>query len=136
MSAAVAVVPGSVADRRLRSDLYAWLTTVGGDMQPHSSLVLFYWNGSDVLVYTIPDRRKVGNIESHSKVSVNLNAEPDGGGVVTLAGTARLRYGADTALGYLDKYSELLAGFGLSPEEFERQYSIEVRITPIRVRAW
>ena len=125
-----------MADRRLENDLYAWLTTVDGDMQPHSSLVLFFWDGSEVLVYTIPDRRKVGNIEAHSKVSMNLNAEPDGSGVVTLAGEARLRYDAATDPGFLDKYSDLLTGFGLSPEEFERQYSIEIRISPTRVRAW
>jgi len=131
-----AVEPGSVADRRLENDLYAWLTTVDGDVQPHSSLVFFFWDGSEVLVYTIPDRRKVGNIEAHSKVSMNLNAQPDGSGVVTLAGEARLRYDAATAPGYLEKYSDLLAGFGLSPEEFEGQYSIEIRISPTRVRAW
>ena len=127
--------PGSVADRRLRSDLYAWLTTVDEDMQPHSSLVFFFRDGSEVFVYTIPDRRKVANIEAHPRVSLNLNAEPDGSGVVTLAGEARLRYDAETAPGYQDKYSDQLAGFGLSAEDFERQYSIEIRFIPRRVRA-
>jgi hypothetical protein len=70
------------------------------------------------------------------RVSLNLNAEPDGSGVVTLAGEARLRYDAETAPGYQDKYSDQLAGFGLSAEEFERQYSIEIRFIPMHVRAW
>ena len=48
---------------------------------------------------------------------------------------ARLRRNAETAPDYLEKYSELLTGFGLSPAEFER-HSIEIRISPIVVRAW
>ena len=131
-----AIDPGSVADRRLRSDLYAWLTTVDDGYATAFVVGVLFWDGSEVFVYTIPDRRKVANIEAHPRVSLNLNAEPDGSGVVTLAGEARLRYDAETAPGYQDKYSDQLASFGLSAEEFERQYSIEMRFIPRRVRAW
>ena len=125
-----------MADQRLRSDLYAWLTTIDADLQPHSSLVFFFWDGSGLLIYTPPDRRKVGNIEAHPRVSVNLNAKPDGSGVISIAGKARLRRNAPTSEGYVEKYSDLLTGFGLSPDEFARQYSIEITVSPVRVRAW
>jgi hypothetical protein len=46
--------------------IYAWLTTVDGQTQPHSSLVFFFRDGSEVLVYAIPDRRKAANIEAQS----------------------------------------------------------------------
>ena len=130
------VEAGSEADRRLADDLYIWLTTVDGELQPHSSLVFFLWDSSEVVMYTPPDRPKASNIDLHSAVSLNLNAKPDGGGVVTLAGKARLRYEAPTAEGYLEKYAELLDGFGLSPEEFTEQYSVEIRVAPTRMRAW
>lgn len=130
------IEPGSVADHRLRDEPYIWLTTVDRALQPHSSLVFFWWDGSEILVYTTPKRPKARNIELHPAVSLNLNAHDDGSGVVTIAGEAHLRHEAPTTAGYLEKYADLLDGFGFSPEAFTEEYSVEIRIIPFRARVW
>ena len=52
----------SHADRRLREERIAWLTTVradGSDGQPQSVPVWFLWDGETFLVYSRPDRQKL-----------------------------------------------------------------------------
>ena len=50
------------ADRRLRSEQVAWLTTVRADGQAQSSPVWFLWDGETFLVYSQPGAPKVRNV--------------------------------------------------------------------------
>ena len=60
------------ADRRLRSEQVAWLTTVRADGQAQSSPVWFLWDGDSFLLYSQPDAQKVRNVAANPKVSLHL----------------------------------------------------------------
>ena len=60
-----------VSDRLTRDD-YGWLTTVAKSGQPVPKLVWFYFDGTDVIVYTTPSAAKVRHIKAHPQVSLNL----------------------------------------------------------------
>ena len=73
---------------RLESDRYGWLTTVAKSGQPVPKLVWFYFDGKDVIVYSMPNAAKVRHIASHPRVSLNLDSNGNGGGVIVVGGEA------------------------------------------------
>lgn len=75
---------------RLESDHYAWLTTVAKSGQPVPRLVWFYFDGNELTIYSQPGAAKVAHIKSHPRVSVNLDSDGNGGGVVGVGGSATI----------------------------------------------
>lgn len=73
---------------RLSSDKHGWLTTVAKSGQPVPRLVWFYFDGTDVLVYTEPNAAKVRHIRAHPRVSLNLDSDGNGSGIIAVGGTA------------------------------------------------
>ncbi len=45
--------------QRLTSDHLGWLTTVAKSGQPVPRLVWFYFDGTDIVVYTMPEAARV-----------------------------------------------------------------------------
>ena len=52
---------------RLSSDKYGWLTAVAKSGQPVPKLVWFYFDGSDVIVYTEPNAAKVRHVKANPR---------------------------------------------------------------------
>lgn len=75
---------------RLESDHCGWLTTVAKSGQPVPRLVWFYFDGADVVVYTMPNAGKVRHITNHPRVSLNLDSDGNGGGIIVVGGEARI----------------------------------------------
>jgi PPOX class probable F420-dependent enzyme len=73
---------------RLESDHYGWLTTVAKSGQPVPRLVWFYFDGKDVIVYSMPDAAKVSHIRNHPRVSLNLDSDGGGAGIIVVGGEA------------------------------------------------
>ena len=73
---------GSRAERRLREEEVAWLTTVRADGQPQSVPLWFLWDGKAFLIYSQQDRQKLKNIGRNPRVGLNLNSNATGGDVV------------------------------------------------------
>jgi PPOX class probable F420-dependent enzyme len=61
---------GGRAERRLREEEIAWLTTVRADGQPQSVLVWFLWNDESFLIYSQPDRQKLRNISNNPRIDL------------------------------------------------------------------
>ncbi|MBE1547640.1 PPOX class probable F420-dependent enzyme [Mycobacterium sp. OAS707] len=74
--------------RRLRFDHYGWLTTVAKSGQPVPRLVGFYFDDAHVFVYSMPDAAKVRHIKSQPRVSLNLESDGNGFGIVVVGGVA------------------------------------------------
>lgn len=130
---------GARADRRLREEEVAWLTTVRPDGQPQSVPVWFYWDGDTFLLYSRPGQRKLKNIGQNSRVGLNLNSNARGGDVVRVEGAAEVVPDVPPAneVGeYLEKYREAIARIGFDPEGFARAYSVALRVTPARWQVW
>jgi PPOX class probable F420-dependent enzyme len=119
---------------RLESDHYGWLTTVAKSGQPVPRLVWFYFDGTDLTVYSVPTAAKITHIRNHPQVSLNLDSNGNGGGIVVIGGTAAIA--ADDVDPredgpYWAKYSGDAANFGLT--EAMAGYSTRIKITPTKV---
>lgn len=102
---------------RLDADHYGWLTTVAKSGQPVPRLVWFYFDGTDVIVYSMPEAAKVRHIANHPRVSLNLDSDGNGAGVVAVGGEATIDATdsdprKDSA--YWKKYEADAAQFGLT----------------------
>lgn len=120
--------------RRLESDQFGWLTTVARSGQPVPRLVWFYFDGADVIVYTQPSAAKVRHIRNHPQVSLNLDSDGQGAGIIVLGGTAAVdsedsdpREDAP----YWRKYAEQAEQIGLT--DAMGAYSLRLRISVDKV---
>jgi PPOX class probable F420-dependent enzyme len=115
---------------RLTGDHYCWLTTVAKSGRPVPKLVWFLLDGTDLIVYSAPDAAKVRHVDAHSEVSLNLDSDGNGGGVIVVGGTAVIdETGVDprTDRPYWDKYEASADEFGLT--EAMAGYSTRIRIS-------
>ncbi|KAA0099343.1 TIGR03667 family PPOX class F420-dependent oxidoreductase [Mycolicibacterium sp. P1-5] len=118
-----------VADR-LNTDAYGWLTTVAKSGQPVPKLVWFFFDGTDVIVYTAPSSAKVRHIQVHPRVSLNLDSDGNGGGIIVVGGTATVD-GEDADprhdTPYWAKYGAISDQFGLT--ESMAGFNLRLRIS-------
>ena len=119
---------------RLASDHYGWLTTVAKSGQPVPRLIWFYFDGANLTVYSMPQAAKVGHIKAHPEVSLNLDSDGNGGGIIVVAGIATVE-ATDVDCRedepYWAKYAEDAKTFGLT--EAMGSYSTRLTITPTKV---
>ena len=119
---------------RLTRDNYGWLTTVAKSGQPVPKLVWFYFDGIDVIVYTEPNAAKVRHIRAHPRVSLNLDSDGNGSGIIVVGGTAAVNSeDADPRDDgpYWAKYADTAAQFGLN--EAMAGYHVRLRISVDKV---
>ncbi len=130
---------GGRAERRLRDEEIAWMTTVRADGQPQSVPVWFLWDGEGFLIYSQDGRQKLKNIARNPRVGLNLNSNATGEDVARVEGTAEIDDNAppaDEVDAYVDKYREAIARIGFDVDGFARAYSVAVRVTPTRWQVW
>ncbi len=115
---------------RLSSDKYGWLTTVAKSGQPVPKLVWFYFDGGEVAVYSEPNAAKIRHIKAHPRVSLNLDSDGNGSGIIIVGGIASVdAEGADPLRDeqYLAKYGEYAASLGFS-KEFLGAYNTRLKV--------
>jgi PPOX class probable F420-dependent enzyme len=124
-----AVLIQEVTDR-LETDQFGWLTTVAKSGQPVPKLIWFRFDGTALFVYTMPGGAKVAHIKRHPQVSLNLDSDGNGGGVIVIGGEATIDAegvdGRDDAP-YWAKYGQLADQIGLTDSMAE--YSTRIRIS-------
>ncbi|MFN3006226.1 TIGR03667 family PPOX class F420-dependent oxidoreductase [Mycolicibacterium wolinskyi] len=116
--------------QRLTSDHYGWLTTVARSEQPVPRLVWFYFDGTDIVVYTMPGAAKVRHITAQPRVSLNLDSDGNGAGIIAIGGTASVDATDSDPRGdeaYWAKYSADAEKFGLT--EAMAAYNTRLRIS-------
>ncbi|OJZ66148.1 TIGR03667 family PPOX class F420-dependent oxidoreductase [Mycolicibacterium diernhoferi] len=115
---------------RLVSDHYGWLTTVTKSGMPVPKLVWFFFDGAEIVVYTAPGSAKVRHVREHPQVSLNLDSDGHGGGIIVLGGQARVdAEDADPREdgSYWAKYGPAADQFGLT--ESMSGYGARLRIS-------
>jgi PPOX class probable F420-dependent enzyme len=116
--------------QRLRADHYGWLTTAAKSGQPVPRLVWFYFDGTDVFVYSMPGAGKVRHIRAHPRVSLNLDSDGNGQGIIVVGGEATIdAEGVDCRQDqpYWAKYSAVADQFGLT--DAMADYSLRLKQT-------
>ena len=125
------------AEKRLRDEKIAWLTTVRRDGQPQSSPVWFLWRDGEVVVYSRPTTQKVRNVQANGKVAVHLRDIDEGEDIISIEGEATIdeRYPSAAAIpAYVTKYRVMITDLGMEPNGFAKDYSVPIRIRPTRMR--
>src|SRR5262245_35755697 len=79
--ASMAVEFSQEVSERLESDHYGWLTTVAKSGQPVPRLVWFYFAGSEVTVYSMPNAAKVRHVNTQPTVSMNFASDGNGAAI-------------------------------------------------------
>jgi PPOX class probable F420-dependent enzyme len=129
---------GSRAAERLETERIGWLTTVAEDGTPQTSPIWFLWDGDEILLYSL-DSARIRNLETHERVSLNLDGNGMGGDIVVVEGTARIDRSVPSAAentDYLEKYKPVMDDYGWTPDWFASRYSVPVRIEPTKYRYW
>jgi PPOX class probable F420-dependent enzyme len=122
---------------RLESDRYVWLTTVAKSGQPVPRLVWFFFDGTEVTVYSMPKAAKIAHIEARPRVSLNLDSDGNGRGTVVVAGTARIdAVGANSLEDepYQAKYHDYAVSIGMG-DDYLTAFSTRLKITVDKVWA-
>jgi len=128
---------GQRAERRLREEKLAWLTTVDRAGTPRPVPVWFLWDGEEsVLIYSRPGTPKLRAIAGNPRVSLNLDGDGNGGDIVVALGEVVESDDrpAHEVPEYLEKYRPLIERNGWTPESFAADYSVPIRLTVRRVR--
>ena len=127
------------AREQLDGDVVGWLTTVGADGRPRTSVIPFVWDGDGILFYARPDTPQVRDIAADGAVSFHLNCDPSGDHVVIIEGRAQvvpLEQRSDVHPAFAAKYRERLAEWGMDERATADDFSLPIRVHPERVRLW
>ena len=130
---------GQHADQRLRSNIIAWLTTVGANGRPYTSPVWFLWDGETILIFSQPDKQKIRNLRKNTQVSLALDDSKEGEDVVVVEGSAELLNDPNVSAimpSFVEKYSVLIQNMGWTPESLAADFSQGIRVTPTKIRKW
>ena len=124
-------------ERRLTGELIAWLVTVTPAGRPAPRPVWFVWDGAAITIYSLNRGAKIRHIQANHQVAVHFNSAADGGDVVVIGGRAELLPGAPAPSqfpGLLDKYAGAISRMGQTPQWYDDEYGVALRVTP--ERAW
>jgi PPOX class probable F420-dependent enzyme len=128
---------GAQAAQRLQQDDIIWLTTLSRDGTPQPNPVWFYWDGKSILIYTQPTSHKLKNISRNPRVSVNFQANDEGGDVIVLTGDASIDKNPQPHDSrYIEKYRAQIPKIGLTPESLAASYSTLIRVSPTSLRGF
>lgn len=130
---------GAWARQHLAADVVGWLVTVASGGPVQASPISFIWDGRTILFYSKPDTPKLRNIDARAQVAFHLNSDPYADHALTIEGTAALDPDCPTSDAYPEyaaKYRAPLAHWGMDEARTASEFSVAVRITPTRIRAF
>ncbi|HMA34870.1 MAG TPA: TIGR03667 family PPOX class F420-dependent oxidoreductase [Chloroflexia bacterium] len=130
---------GARVARRLQEEVVIWLTTTGGDGTPQPNPVWFLWDGTSLLIYSLPDAARLAHIARNPRVALHFDGNGQGGDIIVIAGEARISPddpAADGNPAYCAKYATSIARSFGTPANFAAKYSTALRITPRKVRGF
>ena len=131
---------GRAVQKHLENEYVIWLTTVDSKLTPQPRPVWFLWKDDTFLIFSQPHAHKVRHLAEHPRVSLHFNTDERGDRhVIVFEGEARMDPDSPPAHqvgAYFEKYKDGIAGLEMSPEEFSREYSTAIKITPSQVRGW
>jgi PPOX class probable F420-dependent enzyme len=124
--------------RRVNEEYLVWLTAMGKQGMPQPAPVWFWWDARarNFLIYNHSQAKRLELVRLNSQVALSFDGYGTGFGIITFLGHAELTPDppANQHPEYLAKYGHwMTVKFG-SPAEFAAEYSVPLRVHPIRVR--
>ena len=131
---------GRKVKRHLRQEYVVWFTTTGFDLSPQPRPVWFIWDGASFLIFSQPHAHKVQHVTARPQVALHFNTDETGDtDVIIFVGTAAIDTSVPPAhkvRAYLTKYRTGIKELDMTPEQFSREYSVAIRVTPTTLRGW
>lgn len=130
---------GKRALERIASEEAVWLTTVDANNMPQPRPIWFLWDQETFLFYTKPSYAKLKQIARNPNVSINFDSGEHNEDLVVFLGTAAVDptvVPADQNAAYMQKYGKDLPRIGFTAERYAAEYSVAVRVTPIKLRSF
>ena len=123
--------------RFLETEPVVWLATVRPDGRPHIIPVWYWWDGSELLVFSKPDAVKVGNLRADPHLMLAIgDAENDFDVGLVEACAEVLARAVSVPARMFDKYAPWMFEIGLDRATFIATYSQAIRIVPTRFLRW
>jgi PPOX class probable F420-dependent enzyme len=124
-------------DQRLRTEPIIWLATASASGAPHMVPMWFLWDGSVVLLFSLPNTRKLRDIAANPAVVLALEPADQGYDVVIVEGKATL---LDDPIitglmpEFVTKYADVPRRW--PPAEWAEKFTQAIRVVPTKLRAW
>lgn len=130
---------GQSVQRRVHEEYLVWLTTVDMHGMPQPAPVWFWWDeaASNFLIYNLAHAKRLDSVRQNSQVALHFDGYGTGSGIIVFTGHAQISTAepsADHHPLYLAKYRHWMTSKFGSPEQFAAEYSVALRIHPIKVR--
>ena len=96
-------------------------------------------DGETLLLYSQRDKPKLHHIAANPRVALAMRTDEHGDALVVITGDAAVDKSApppDQVPEYIEKYRGEIARLGSDVPGFAGEYSVAVRIRPVRLRAW
>ena len=123
------------AEAALRRDPVVWLSSVRPDGRPHVVPVWFHWDGEQIVAFSKPNARKVGNLRDQPSVMLAVGTPGPDFRVELIEATAELPETPATQvmpMGFAAKYRDLLRRAGLTVQRYAEVYSQPIVLKPTR----
>lgn len=131
---------GRAVQKHLENEYVIWLTTIDSRLTPQPRPVWFLWQDDSFLIFSQPHAHKLKHIAKHPRVALHFNTDETGDKhVIVFEGEARIDSSSSPAYevsAYYEKYKDGISALEMSPQEFSREYSTAIKITPSQVRGW
>jgi PPOX class probable F420-dependent enzyme len=124
-------------DRRLRTEPILWLGSAAPDGRPHLVPMWFLWDGATVLMFSLPNTRKLRNLRRNPAVALSLDTAQQGYDVVIVEGRAELPIDphlSGTMPEFVAKYASIPRRW--PPAEWAERFTVAIRVKPTRLTAW
>jgi len=132
---------GRFAKKHIKSEYFAWLTTVDSNGMPQPRPVWFIWENDTFLVFSQAKAHKIKHVQNNPNVSLHFNTEDAKGEkrLIILTGTVVIDKNcppANKVGAYLRKYKGGIRDLNSTPLQFSQEYSVALRIAPTHLRGW
>lgn len=130
---------GESVRRRVQEEYLLWLATVDTRGMPQLAPVWFWWDeaASNFLVYNLAHAKRLDHVRLNPQVALHFDGYGTGSGIIVFTGHAQISTSeppADQHPLYLAKYRHWMTSKFGSPEQFAAEYSVALRISPLKVR--
>lgn len=132
---------GRFAKKHLKSEYFIWLTTVDSTGTPQPRPVWFIWESDTVLIYSQAKAYKLKHIQNNPNVALHFNSADAQGEkrLIMFTGTAVIDKNAmptNKLRAYMRKYKSGITNLNMTADQFAKDYSVAIRITPTNLRGW